>query len=146
MNNCLRICNKYEARADSTDSESDWSEWFWIEEAWRTTESFESAKWRSKSKIDERILIADDTIIRRKSQGSRIIRRSRRWTNALKTIRRLNTSRNASNHLKRFARKIQRTCNCLLIRRNTNSKCWKSLLNQRMSCSLYYSRRNILMK
>ena len=69
-----------------------------------------------------------------------------RRTRAMKIEWIMRCSRNARIDINNRTRKIQRTCKWLLIKSFNNSRGWESLLNQRMSDSLYHYCRNIMMK
>ena len=69
-----------------------------------------------------------------------------RRTNTVKIECKLRRTRNANRWMKWFTRKIQITCNSILTWRFTDSSSRESLLNQRMSDSMYHNRWNELMK
>ena len=126
-----------EIRTDSRNIESNRNEWNWIETDWNKSRWIEQTERTSKRKIVEWILIADF----RKEW-----RNYWRRTNTVKIECKLRRTRNARNWMKWFTRKIQESCDCLLIGRFTDSSRWKSLLNHRMSDIVYHYRWNIVMK
>ncbi len=149
-------------RANSRNIESDSIERIRIATDWNKSRWTEQSKWRSKKQIAEWVLIRAFKSVHKECWAKRRITMIVAWrwklklhlmnrlrarrTNTLKIECKLRRTRNANRWMKWFTREIQESCNSILTWRFTDSSSRESLLNQRMSDSMYHNRRNELMK